>query len=1002
MKRGRTFIAVMVVSLLIAGGGVARQIEARSGDDAQDRLPAAKPAELAALAPAPFTVSISSLAGQRPAAVGASTPVLVSALGENVSELQLYDGDSLVARQRFEPAMQTSASGSFRWPVIRPGPHVLHATAIGTKPGQVAHSAPVRVEAANPVVMPQRIAQSPNGRSLAQVAAATGVRPDALQVIPIDDRGIVTGPPAVIADASAPLESKVVVEVDAAAIPVVAPPAPTDASAGGVEPGSTVITATMRGCTASVAPTSGAVSVYEATGGAAGFTLAGTASATKPLVTGDLTPGTHIFLAGPKGAPADSAPVAVTAGADCLADLWSGDSTLFDGQLTLAKPVTQLWVYLGIDGRPFTRVPAVGAVDAPGGRVDLAGLSADTIGASVRMEVWQVGDTPSAPATLVSRSQIDELPNRLDLADLLGAAPTVTLAATSAPEPVTLGRTATSMRFSWGATGERVNAVQWQVLGRPLFRTDRNTAPPVLLATGISAAGKGGLGKGGIDLTGTNPVEASTGGDFDVPAAMLLGGREADAPVDTLLAPPSTTIKKLRAGPNAVGATPIGTLSSEGISDGAIPAFVPMPFGDVYLRVLPLEDDSVIGDSSNTVPVTLPALNPAAAGFTVTSATLDPGRAANEELEHCARITQLPPPKPSETVSVPGLGVVETKPEAPISAVYPKLGTYCPSDFAGQGGGCQTWCQIKKDAVSFAEFVAEVWDLIAYVYNGIVDLAVEAIAKLNPYCLQARIAKELVESKVLETVSDGCEAVGRIVGAIAVSTALGLFGLPPRLPDSKELVDIAKGELSGIAVYYLEVSGVPCSSMTLSAAEVEGVELTGAEVPGKDSSGSLSVCKALVDAALDVLLSQLKQAVQDQVVSQSGLPSPPPGSTMIAEPRAFYTGARVTVGAQPIDPATPFNASCPISATGSVPSWKNVGTTKETKIRKILPGDASVRYRLFAGDWSTKVNLRPYDNLYGFESLSVQLSSPCIGNLAPIPLAPVRPALGYWQPGEED
>ena len=114
--------------------------------------------------------------------------------------------------------------------------------------------------------------------------------------------------------------------------------------------------------------------VYETAGSGPGFTEFGAVSSSSPLVTSELTPGQHVFVAGTAGAPASSAPVAVTAGPECLSDLWTGEATLFDGLLTLEQPVPEVWMYVGIDGQPFTRVPAVGTVPAITGSADLGQL----------------------------------------------------------------------------------------------------------------------------------------------------------------------------------------------------------------------------------------------------------------------------------------------------------------------------------------------------------------------------------------------------------------------------------------------------------------------------------------------------------------------------------------------------------------------------------------------------------------------------------------------------
>ena len=114
----------------------------------------------------------------------------VEAIGTDVDALTLWDDDRLVAT--FEPESPVPGVGhTFEWLGLRPGPHLLHATAHGSK--GTAHSAPVGVEVFLTSTTPTELPVSaPSGTTAAMLAAATGV-----------DEGSITAD-GEIADATAP------------------------------------------------------------------------------------------------------------------------------------------------------------------------------------------------------------------------------------------------------------------------------------------------------------------------------------------------------------------------------------------------------------------------------------------------------------------------------------------------------------------------------------------------------------------------------------------------------------------------------------------------------------------------------------------------------------------------------------------------------------------------------------------------------------------------------
>ncbi|HOT80887.1 MAG TPA: hypothetical protein PKY13_12910, partial [Microthrixaceae bacterium] len=143
-----------------------------------------------ALAPAPLAVTMNVLDTGRRVAMGGRVTVSVEAIGTDVDALTLWDDDRLVAT--FEPESPVPGVGhTFEWLGLRPGPHLLHATAHGSK--GTAHSAPIGVEVFLTSTTPTELPVSaPSGTTAAMLAAATGV-----------DEGSITAD-GEIADATAP------------------------------------------------------------------------------------------------------------------------------------------------------------------------------------------------------------------------------------------------------------------------------------------------------------------------------------------------------------------------------------------------------------------------------------------------------------------------------------------------------------------------------------------------------------------------------------------------------------------------------------------------------------------------------------------------------------------------------------------------------------------------------------------------------------------------------
>lgn len=141
--------------------------------------------------------------------------------------------------------------------------------------------------------------------------------------------------------------------------------------------------------------------------------------------------------------------------------------------------------------------------------------------------------------------------------------------------------------------------------------------------------------------------------------------------------------------------------------------------------------------------------------------------------------------------------VVENKaPQGSPWAVYKPGTVLCPEkDQGGSGDFLSDLSNAIEDAFNF----------ISGLYNKLSDWVTDLVDKLNPLCIQAKLASQAVDLGQKE-VKDACHFI-----AVAVVTAAKTYaGLPPSLPDFDKLTDIGKANLVELAAQQLEDQGIPC------------------------------------------------------------------------------------------------------------------------------------------------------------------------------------------------
>lgn len=141
--------------------------------------------------------------------------------------------------------------------------------------------------------------------------------------------------------------------------------------------------------------------------------------------------------------------------------------------------------------------------------------------------------------------------------------------------------------------------------------------------------------------------------------------------------------------------------------------------------------------------------------------------------------------------------VVENKsPQGSPWAGYKPGTVLCPEkDQGGNGDFLSNLSNAIEDAFNF----------ISGLYNKLSDWVTDLVEKLNPLCIQAKLASQAVDFGKNE-VQDACH----FIAVAAVTAAKTYVGLPPSLPNFDQLTEIGKDNLVELAAQQLEDQGISC------------------------------------------------------------------------------------------------------------------------------------------------------------------------------------------------
>jgi len=246
----------------------------------------------------------------------------------------------------------------------------------------------------------------------------------------------------------------------------------------------------------------------------------------------------------------------------------------------------------------------------------------------------------------------------------------------------------------------------------------------------------------------------------------------------------------------------------------ALYPFVPNTF---YVRVIPMTDSGPAGKPSNTVMVQFtPAGVPVETAGPLEGPVYDaqilefvPYRAAdpaysacfvtNKDIQHCRTSdTTLTFDDTEDFFS--GDFEIEVEEECTTLAYEGTLSCGCPGvpcETEDEGCGWNPFCYLGKGVEALGSALKAGYDWIAENYNDAVAFVKELAAKLNPLCIQAKLAADAVGGETVT--ADDVDAVCKAVADIAVTALMAYFGLPPSLPEYDKLVNEGLDYAIGVA-----------------------------------------------------------------------------------------------------------------------------------------------------------------------------------------------------------
>jgi len=638
-----------------------------------------------------------------------------------------------------------------------------------------------------------------------------------------------------------------------------------------------------------------------------------------------LMPGIYTYVVASSNGADQSAPSIAVVPASCGDQSgWSGDFSIINGVLTVPEAGSGYYVYLGPTGTAkgtynWSRIPNDdrAVIDAHTKAVDITHLLPDFL--NIRewsAELWR---TDGVDAVKVGDAQL-VVPDKLSIDDVVGWGLTFDLTTLGGDRTVVLTKN-TIQQFMWEAD-YGVNRVVWQVLAKPLPRTNTSLTPPGLLAVGLSQTPPPNAGFGYFNFDSGKiprtapPAAPGGGGSSSASKGVSLGTLPVQPPS---LPSDAGVVDYAEPFPDDVliDPNPASPLSIEEMF-GSIDTAAGVA---VYVRGIPMIDQQVTGIASPTVLVVLPS-QPGVGDLSFQSVSLDSGRVPNPAWQRCA-VVDVPWDNPSWTAP-PDVPAGEL---AALQSVYDTDGEYCrqdppPEDMSWDE---ELWAVLVASGQQFVGF----YDAAASAYNSLVVYASEALAEWNPIC-------EALDDDAAQSCRDATKAMA----AVAIKAALTFLGLPPALPTSSQLIASARagleGDLSLFAAEWMQSVGIPCEDYEQDPSTYETAQAAAGKLgvslddPTLGEDGKVNLCRELARALFDKFVDVAQASFNAQASTAMGGPTqsvPIPGFEITAHPAGRWNPMVVSVVAVPSTPGLDPSFVCTASVTNYWGMRHDYGTT---------------------------------------------------------------------------
>ncbi len=610
-----------------------------------------------------------------------------------------------------------------------------------------------------------------------------------------------------------------------------------------------------------------------------------------------LGPGTQLFAVESvdDGIRSTTQPVPVTASEDC-GGTWSGALRLVHGELlSVPDDIDRAYLYLSTGGA-WTRVPAGGqeAIPRRDGRFAMSPAMPD-LGTATHVEIEGWG-WRGADLVPLGRSTFEPAPGFAPSL-IVGQGRRSTLAI-APPEAGHANGTGTEQwtpdpgteHFEWHSAIPGTTHGLWQVF---------SVRPPV----GSSPLVSGVLLEGEVN---------GSGGTFPIPLASLFsqplrvdqvtslvtaygaiaggGGKELVAELPQQPPPPGGSGK----------AATLAALVASSNLDLLLP-----PIDDLFIRVVPMVGDHWAGVSTNSVVIHTRAepleVNPAvykaiadsmsdatAHPYTL-EATLQPPMAPNPGYANCWTFVKW-----REDLKDPAYAQQYAYWDSLLEDVgygtalcpgvcYPWYDQDGISGIKGSvktifgGGGCSSGLGLGAAIEELWSGAVELWDTVVAAFNAVKGFIIDVVATLSGCdAIAGAVADE-----------DDAAAFCETMAAVAVNAALIYFGIPPSLPNSEELLAIAKGELSALLVEAANSLGIPCDEIGQLADAADKEEYT---------------CETAASDIVDEVEKQLSALFTEAAAASAGI-SFPPGAIVKPAPEGQTTPPAITAVLTPTSAA---------------------------------------------------------------------------------------------------